>query len=198
MYSVLKSTLTLLCTALALTACGQAVQPVRVQIPQPVHQVQAPLSLVLRFRPETSRNQRTLLLSEYNLSLQKTVNSGEICVVVVPAHAPLSLLATLKADPRLSQVDSAAASQNGFTLAAQPSRLAGLNGRNLTLEGIYRNSQGATLMLAEGGEVLLVDAQGRVLPALEGLEDRTPVRVSGIVRNLPVGSALNPRAYQRI
>ena len=197
MHPVLKSTLTLLCVALSLTACGQAVQPVRVQIPQPMLQVQAPLNLVLRFRPDTSRNQRTLLLSEYNLSLQKTLNAGEICVVVVPANAPLSLLATLKADPRLSQVDSAA-SQNGFTLAAQPSRLAGLNGRSLTLEGIYSNSHGASLMLAEGGEVLLVDAQGRVLPALDGIEDRTPVRVSGIVRNLPVGSALQPRAYQRI
>ncbi|PIQ28383.1 hypothetical protein COW36_03865 [bacterium (Candidatus Blackallbacteria) CG17_big_fil_post_rev_8_21_14_2_50_48_46] len=208
MFSVLKSTLPLFLATLTLSACGQSLQPTAVRIPaQPIRMVQpvASVSLLLKFKPEISRNEKSLLLSEYNLSLKQNLDAINVYVVLVPPSAPLSLLEKLKADQRLSYVESnSALSRNpGFTLAGQPSRFLTLIGKQVELEGIYTSDhQGASLMLAEGEELTLVSQESRVLETLPGIETRSRIRMKGIIRpfnaNLSKPVALMPLKYQRI
>lgn len=206
MFPALKNLMPICLAALALTACGQITQPVTLRLQQPVRLVQPvtpPVSLVLRFIPGTTRNQRSLLLSEYNLSLTQVFEAGELYVVLVPPSAPLSLLTQLKADPRLSMVESAASllHQPDFSLSSQPSRLLNLLGKSVDLEGIYHTgASGASLILAEGTELDLVNAQGLPLQQLPGLEDRSRVRMTGLLRNGVNSTSLGlfPRQYQRI
>ncbi len=197
--------------ALALTACGQtpiqANYPLSLKLPtQPVRFVQpttGAVTLLLKFKPNTTRNDRSLLLSQYNLNLKEILTGLDLYLVVVPAQAPLSLLQTLKADARLSYVESNSvpAAQSGF-LAQPATRFQALLGKQVELEGIYSDEQsGASLLLAEGESLPLVSQQGQALNALPSLEDRTRVRLIGIVRpalGAAPSVALMPVKYQRI
>jgi len=211
MTSFVRQTVLLATTALALTACGQApiqaAYPLALKLPtQPVRFVQpaaGAVTLLLKFKANTTRNERSLLLSQYNLSVREILTGLDLYLVVVPAQAPLSLLQNLKADARLSYVESNSAptAQSGF-LAQPATRFQALLGKQVELEGIYSDAQsGASLLLAEGEELPLVSQQGQSLNALPSLEDRTRVRLIGIVRPAKGASpsvALMPVKYQRI
>ncbi len=198
--------------ALALTACGQtpiqAHYPLSLKLPtQPVRFVQpatGAVTLLLKFKPNTTRNDRSLLLSQYNLNLKEILTGLDLYLVVVPAQAPLSLLQTLKADARLSYVESNSlpAAQTGFLTTLPATRFQALLGKQVELEGIYSDEQsGASLLLAEGESLPLVSQQGQALNALPSLEDRTRVRLIGIVRpafGATPAVALMPVKYQRI
>lgn len=210
--SFIRQTLILTTAALALTACGQTpVQspyPLALKLPaQPVRALQptAAVTLLLKFKPNTTRNERSLLLSQYNLTVREILTGLDLYLVVVPAQAPLSLLQNLKADARLSYVESNSAPANGF-LAQPVTRFQSLLGKQVELEGIYSDDpSGASLLLAEGESLPLVSQQGQALNALPSLEDRSRVRLIGIVRpalSAPSGAtpsvALTPVKYQRI
>lgn len=190
---------------LLLTACGRPINaPVALHLPQPVPLVQpthSPVSLVLRFVPGTSRNQRALLLAEYNLHLLQI--EDDLYRVMTPPNAPLHLLAQLKADPRLSMVDSAASwlQKPDFSLSSQPSPFLKLLGKVVELEGIYHtHAAGASLILAEGDTLDLVNPQGLPLQHLPHVEDRCQVRIRGWIRHgvTPSHVGLFPQHYQRI
>ena len=210
--SFIRQTMILATAALALTACGQTpVQshyPLALKLPaQPVRVLQptAAVTLLLKFKPNTTRNERSLLLSQYNLTVKEILSGLDLYLVVVPAQAPLSLLQNLKADARLSYVESNTVPTNGF-LAQPVTRFQALLGKQVELEGIYSDDQsGASLLLAEGESLPLVSQQGQALNALPSLEDRSRVRLIGIVRpalSTPTGAtpsvALTPVKYQRI
>lgn len=209
--SFVSQILLLAAAALALTACGQspiqANYPLALKLPsQPVRMVQpaaGAVTLLLKFKPTTSRNERSLFLSQYNLSVKEILTGLDLYLVAVPAQAPLAFLQTLKADARLSYVESnsVSAAQTGF-LTQPATRFQSLVGKQVELEGIYSGAQsGASLLLAEGDELPLVSQQGQTLNALPSLEDRTRVRLIGIVRPALGASpsvALMPVKYQRI
>jgi hypothetical protein len=216
MTSFLRTATTTLLVGMALTACNQVPlqtrSPLAMQLPAQPMRVSQPVNnavtLLLKFKPNTTRNERSLLLSQYNLVLKEVLNSLDLYLVVVPAQAPLSLLQNLKTDTRLSyaEANTNQASQANFLTAQpalNPSRLAALMGKEVELEGIYSSQQpGASLTLSEGDQLPLVSQQGAILSSLPRLEDRSRVRLIGIVRPINSGTtspvALMPVKYQRI